>query len=298
MKIVNKGMQRLWASGLVLSALALPAVAQDDSPPVQPPPATAQVSVTFSRGVNDILKMLDAKVDPAVIRAYINNSTTAFNPTAQEIIGLKRRGVPDELITAMIQRGAEVRTLQAQQAQAMAPMTPPAGGAPYASGYTAPAPYNDVDYGYGYPAYDYPYVSYAYPYYGYPYNYWWYNSWYPWSYFPFYFGYYGHHWGGFHDGFHRFNRFDGFHRFNGGHSFARGSVRAGAWSPVRGGFAFRSQGSFAGRSGGFAGRPAFGGHMGGGFVGHSGGFSGSRTGGFTGGHGGGGFGGGHGGGHR
>src|SRR5690242_4584449 len=99
MRILNEGMKSLWFTALVSSALAVPAFAQDDTastPP--PPPATREMSISFSRGVNDVLKMLDAKVDPAVIRAYINNSTTAFNPTAQEIIALKRRGVPDELI--------------------------------------------------------------------------------------------------------------------------------------------------------------------------------------------------------
>jgi hypothetical protein len=258
--------------------------------------------VSFSPGMRDILKMLDAKVDLSVIKAYINNSPIPFNPNASEIIALKQRGVPDEIITVLIQHGAEVRTQMAQAAVQAATSAPGPNASPagYASDYgtTAPYsyPYDYSDYGYGYPSY---------PYYSYPYNYWWYNSYYPWSFgSSFFFDFYGRrHFGG----FDRFHRFDGFHRFGNGsfafhgrpgvvghsgawgaavgrgsrsfaghssfvaHSFAAGGSRPGGFSGHVGGFAARS-GGFAGHVGGFAGH-------GGGFGGHSGGFGGHGGGG-------------------
>ena len=306
--------------GGIATVICNPCFALSDTPTATPIAAAANVQVNFSPGTREILKMLDAKVDPGVIRAYINNAPIAFNPTATEIIALKQRDVPDDVITALIQRGAEVRAQMAQgagQPPMTAPVTPPAG-----YDYSATAPNYAADYGES----GYPYVGY--PYYGYPYNYWWYNSWYPWAWYsPFFFNAFFpfHH--GF-DHFHHFdhfNRFDGFHHgFHGNGSFAfngHGGMinRSAPWSsrvgagvrPVagQGGFAGRSfafsgarpggfGGGFAGgrpggfgghMGGGFAGRPGgFGGHMGGGFAGRGGGFSGGHAGGFGGGHGGGG----------
>ena len=113
-----------------LGVLTFPsAFAQSDSVKTVPAAgATAEASVSFSPGVRDVLKMMDAKVDPEVVRAYIKNSPIPFNPTASEIIALKRRDVPDEVITSLMQRGAEVR---AQMAQA-ASQAGPAVAAPYA----------------------------------------------------------------------------------------------------------------------------------------------------------------------
>jgi hypothetical protein len=261
--------------------------------------ATLQPQVSFSPGIRDVLKMLDAKVDIEVVKAYVKNSQIAFNPTASDIIELKRRNVPDDVITSLMQRGAEVR---AQLAQSASQMPPPASAPqtpPYGYDYSATNPYYTnpayPDYASAYPAYDYPYYDYGYPYaYGYGYSY-------PWSFYsPFYFGFSGHRFGDF-DRFHHFDRFD---RFHGGRSFAfqgrPGFGGRGAWAPASGGFGHRgfATAGFAGRSfasgggfrsGDFVGRS-------GGFGGHSGGFGGHLTGGGGfGGHGGGGH---SGGGHR
>src|SRR5438067_13277482 len=76
-----------------------------------PVTVSAQVSAgaRFSPGIAEILKMADAKVDVGVIKAYIRNSPTAYNPTANEIVVLKERGLSDEILTAMLQRGGELR---------------------------------------------------------------------------------------------------------------------------------------------------------------------------------------------
>ena len=256
------------------------------------PAAVSPARLGFSPGIRDILKMLDAKVDPQVIRAYIKNSPIAYNPSAAEIIALKQREVPDDLITALLERGAEVRAQLAQaaaqsQPPATAPTPPSAPPPDYSNAYATTAPYNPYP---AYADYGYPYYSYSYPYSGYPYNYWWYNYSYPWAYYsPFWYGgyyghgYYGHGYYG-HDFYHHGYYPHGGYAYRGGAGFGG----HGAWAPAGrgygsrpgmagGGFGGRSFGggmrsaSFAGRGGGFAGHGGgFGGH-GGGFGGHGGG---------------------------
>jgi hypothetical protein len=279
---------RLASAAVMLGGLAslttISCLALSDDAKTPPAVSAAGSQANFSRGVRDVLKMLDAKVDPGVIKAYVKNAPIAFNPTAAEIIALKQRDVPDDVITAMIQRGAEVRMQLAQSAQA-------AQAAQGAAPVQAPnAPPQTYDYGTAapdyYPYYPYNYADYGYPYYGYPYSYgygygypYWYGYSYPWAYYsPFYFGF------GFHRGYHWYG---GFH---GNRSFAfqgrPGFGGRSAWSPAVGA-GFRSSFGHGGFGGGsFAARPGgFGGRMGG-FAMRSGGFGG-RGGGF-GGHGGGG----------
>ena len=133
-------------------------------------------TLRYSAGIEDILKMVDAKVDTEVVKAYIKNSSTAYNPNVSEIIALKDHGVPSDVITAVLQHGAEVRSqaarsMQANVAPAVAPQpyanTPyPYGQAP-AYGYGSQPVY--ADYGYNYPVYSSAYSDYGYPYYSYPY---------------------------------------------------------------------------------------------------------------------------------
>ena len=137
----------------------------------------------LSPGIADIVKMVDAKIDPQVIKTYIQNSPTAYNPSATEIIALKDQGVGSEILTAMLQHGAEVRAQSMRAAQAApgaaAPQTFPGGVNPY-----APAPGYDYsaqpvypNYSYSYPDYSDAYPAYAYPYpaygWGYPWPYYW-----------------------------------------------------------------------------------------------------------------------------
>ena len=256
--------------------------------------ATSQTApvVRFSPGVADVVRMVDAKVDAEVIKSYIKNSPTAYNPSATEIIALKDRGVGPEILTAMLRRGAEVRVQSMQAAQAAAsvaaPQTYPSAVAPSAPapdyGY-APQPVY-ANYGYSYPAYvgDYGYPAYgcgySWPYfncgfggygYGYPYNCGWPGLGFSWGGRGFYGGgHYGR--GGFYGGdFHG----RGFYGGRGGVGFGS---RSGASVGSRGGFhsfggggrsasfvshggGFRSAGGFGGRSVSFAGH-------GGGFGGH------------------------------
>jgi hypothetical protein len=253
--------------------------------------------------VLEVLKMLEAKVDSEVIKAYIKNSLVPYNLSASEIIHLKKQGVPDDILTALLQRGAEVRAQATSSSVMQGTAVPPDYQAtPYAS-------MNPYDYSGGgqyYP--DYPYYS-SYPYY--PYSYWWYNNyWYPWgayySYWPYFFAdhhhshghdhidHHGH--GDFHNGFHGHNSFNRpnqaasspFGTFTGRTAGFSGNRAMSPFSPVaphRTGFAssptgFRPATGFsAPRPAGFSGgRPAtsFASHVGGfrsggGFAGRGGG---------------------------
>jgi hypothetical protein len=283
---------------LTPSAQAVTAEASANNAPsvteVAPAPQTPP-ALRFSPGIQEILKMLDAKVDVEVIKVYIKNSTAPYNPSASEIIALKQRGVPDELVAALLQRGAEVRAQAVsagQLAPATAPVSPPAY-APYAADM---APYASDYYDYGSPYYA--GYTYGYPY---PYNYWWYNYGYPWwgFYSPFFYvDAFGHH--HFHDfdhhghagDFHGHGRFHNspnhssapfgtFAGRNAGFSGNRTMSPFGTFAPHRTGFAagtsaFRPAmvggsrpGSFAGHAGGFRSGAAFA-SRGGGFGGHGG----------------------------
>jgi hypothetical protein len=237
---------------LFAAAACTPCFALPDNGASQP-----AVSLSFSPGVRDILKMLDAKVDIGVITAFIKTSPVPFSPSASEIIALKQRDVPDEVITTLILRGAEVRNQMAQAAQvppmtgqaATAPVTPPDYGA--AAPYYADASYADSGYGY-------PYYS------GYPYNYWGYNYSYPLAWYsPFYYGYYGYRYRG---GYNHWGHYYAGYPYRGAYAY-RGGYPHGGY-PNRGGYpgSYQNRVSYANHSapwapasGNYAYRPAVGG---------------------------------------
>ncbi|HTL59659.1 MAG TPA: hypothetical protein VL361_28570 [Candidatus Limnocylindrales bacterium] len=275
---------------------------------VQPAPVplgTEHSVPKYSAGVQDVLQMLDAKVDLGVIKEYIKNSTIGYDLNAEEIVALKKRGVPDEIVTGLLQRGAEVRAQVATSASTARP--PYNTQAPYAPNAQAPyGPYYGYDYGDYNPNYS---SAYVYPYdysYGYPYNYWWYSYSYPWwGYWPFFYyvDSHGHHHYYHHDG-HYDGHYNGHHgnwnagSFHGGHNsgmshqnrppfgtftgnrsgFANTGTRSpfGTYMPQRSvsrpatSFGTRPM-AYAGRTAGFGGRPASFGSRPASFGGHVGG---------------------------
>ena len=179
-------MKKLFAMTLVL-ALTLPVLAQEPY---------------LSQATKDMVKMSQSQVDPKVVETYVQNSSTPFSPTADEIIYLHKEGVPDSVISAALKRGAELR----QQAVAAVKATETSSnvqGAPasviyspasnpaviaaptyvydppvtstyvysypvypsFSIGFGCPIRFSaGYNYGYGY-GYRYPYYSYRYPYY-------------------------------------------------------------------------------------------------------------------------------------
>src|SRR5258708_11140469 len=86
----------------VLLALTLPVLAQEPY---------------LSQATKDIVKMSQSQVDPKIVESYVQNSSTPFSPTADEIIYLHKEGVSDSVIAAALKHGAELR----QQAAVKAP---------------------------------------------------------------------------------------------------------------------------------------------------------------------------------
>ncbi len=181
-----------WVAGALTFATPSWAVAAQDGVAAQTAVATAEETraiernapsstpTRYSSGVAEIAKMVEAGVGNDVIKAYIQNSTTAYRPDATEIIALKEKGASADVLTAMLTRGGELRSQQARETAsppaAFAPQSADSQYAP-ASAYEFAQPVVYPDYSYSYPIYDS--------------SYWWYS--YPWPsiYWPsFYFSYY------------------------------------------------------------------------------------------------------------
>ncbi|MBM3877167.1 MAG: hypothetical protein FJ386_10650 [Verrucomicrobia bacterium] len=67
-----------------------------------------------SRHVTDMVKLAEAKVSKDVMLSFLETSPTPVQPGADDVILMKSRGVPDEVVTAMLARGAKVRAEAAQ----------------------------------------------------------------------------------------------------------------------------------------------------------------------------------------
>jgi hypothetical protein len=118
---------------------------------------------TYSTGITEIIKLLEAKVDAPVILGYIQNSPIAYNPDATELIALKDHGASTEMMVALLHHGDQLRLQMAQAERALnaPPAAPAYEYAPEAaypaypfgypdSSYT-PYPATDYSYGYGWP---------------------------------------------------------------------------------------------------------------------------------------------------
>jgi len=131
-------------------AAPAPAVGVQTAPPpaaVEPEPPVASVApvpassdtgaaqpIELSPGVSEVVKLAQAQVGDEVILNYIENSPTAFHPTADELIYLADIGVSTDVINALIrkapapeQTGAAYQAAQAQRETAVSPA--PAGTA-------------------------------------------------------------------------------------------------------------------------------------------------------------------------
>jgi hypothetical protein len=192
MKVVAQSCQLLLAAaGAAAVLLCLgAAIAPADQPPADSPapseeqaPALAQPRETqepaekgldqapapwLSAGVAEIVKLADAGVSAPIIGAYIENSTIAYQPTADEIIHLHKRGLPAELTIALLRRSGALRAKREAAAGAgtrTAVPPPPAPAAPtvYTCAmqpvvypvYVPSPPSYSYWYAYSYPAYRY-----------------------------------------------------------------------------------------------------------------------------------------------
>jgi len=167
--------------------------------------ATAAATVQLSQGAADILKISRAKVNDDVIVAFIQNGDHRFSLTANEIVYLRKEGVSDRVLVAMLNQQPQSTAAPQPAPQTAAPEIATADNASQsvapltstATVETVPASTNYV-------------ISSAPTYYSFydPWPYW-YDPWpcwytYPYFTFGFYWGYWDHHYHDYcHDGGHR-----------------------------------------------------------------------------------------------
>jgi len=75
--------------------------------------------VYLSPALAELLRMVRARVDLDVVKVYIKNANVPYNPTAGEIVTLKRLGMPEDLITAVLERDSELRIRRNAQARSI-----------------------------------------------------------------------------------------------------------------------------------------------------------------------------------
>jgi hypothetical protein len=145
--------------GLAPAALAVTPATTNVPPLIISGRQSARPAGTYSAGIAEIIKMLDANIDGQIILAYIRNSPIAYNPEATELLALQEHGASTEMLVALLHHGGDLR-LQLAQAQAAVnppPAAPANGYAPEAA--YPPYPYDYPDSSYApYPATDYGYA--------------------------------------------------------------------------------------------------------------------------------------------
>ncbi len=144
------------ADGKQITAPLAAPPADPGAPPADPavaqPPGAAQSNsvavikkfdpeaVKLSTGIQEIMTLAQAGVSESVIKAFIEKSNIPYNPTAEEIIFLTDIGLPNTVITAMLQQGNKVREQTARTAPAPAAVAAPAAPAISNAPVVPPAP--------------------------------------------------------------------------------------------------------------------------------------------------------------
>lgn len=162
-KSCRNGLLAVWLV-MGMAGIGRSFAAEDETPAPPPPPSANHSSsndlsrLVLSPGLREIIKMVRANVAPQVLTAYISNSSIAYDPTADEIIALRKMGVPDNVLVALLTRGSQLRTQFVQTAQDWSNFAPPQAPEP-APPYDEIAPPTQPRFpGYfgGYPPYGFP----------------------------------------------------------------------------------------------------------------------------------------------
>jgi hypothetical protein len=100
-------------------------------------------AVSLSLPLAEILRLVKAGVDSQVIKAYIENSRTSYAPSAEELVTLKKLGVSDDILMAVLKRGTGVAEFKPGPPLRHKPALPPAYGptSSYASWYPTYQPF-------------------------------------------------------------------------------------------------------------------------------------------------------------
>jgi hypothetical protein len=69
----------------------------------------AQSAPAFSGAINDVVKLHQSGVELSVVLSYVKTSSGPFQPSADEIVKLRDIGISSQVITAVLERGGELR---------------------------------------------------------------------------------------------------------------------------------------------------------------------------------------------
>lgn len=106
------------------AGLSSPVASAQDEPAANPGDAALPAGIAPGSPLAQVIQLVQSEVDESVILAYISNSASAFNLTADQIIYLKDLGLPADAMTAMIQHDQQ---LGATATAAPVPPPQPAG---------------------------------------------------------------------------------------------------------------------------------------------------------------------------
>lgn len=126
------------ALGFAVVASPLGVCAADSQTASAPAAATTPAKLPY--GAEDVLKLSRAQVNDDVIVNYVQNSGTVYNLGADDLVYLRKEGVSDRVINAMLDQRKRIIDSAGQQAQAQqaVPAQQPATTPPAA----VPAPGN------------------------------------------------------------------------------------------------------------------------------------------------------------
>ena len=85
------------------------ASATADNAPMQP---ELPADVAPDSPLAQVILLAQSGVDESVLLSYVNNSAAPFNLTSDQIIYLKDIGVPDDVVSAMIERDQQLGARQ------------------------------------------------------------------------------------------------------------------------------------------------------------------------------------------
>jgi hypothetical protein len=128
------------AKWLVLVLLAAtPAIPGYSQGTATPPAQTPGVPANLPPSTAEVVKMAQSGVGDDVVIAYIKNSQSLFNLSANDVLALKNAGLSSPVMTAMLTHDNAVRS-QRQASQPQQPAAPPQPTAVQSAPAPAPAP--------------------------------------------------------------------------------------------------------------------------------------------------------------
>lgn len=108
----------------VVTAPAVPVTPAPAETPVAAP-AAAAAATPLPFGVGDVVKLSQSQVSDDVILSYIHNSGRSFSLSSEDIVQLRKEGVSERVIDAMLEQHAKAVASTPQPVAAPAPATAP-----------------------------------------------------------------------------------------------------------------------------------------------------------------------------